>query len=249
MRIILLTWIVIIILLGCATSPPLPKIETTRGDRIGIVVNIGNSPSHMHLGILNNFTQQYSYNWNLNAEVSRTVEQTVRNAGFTPVDLPAERISYSDVSRLILPVGDTWQLATGHEKMLRRLRDDLRLKAIIVLTKARVFLENRCYGTHCIDIYAEASGLYSDSLLFWTLYKAVTAFEWNVFVLDPLADTAKADTLSHYLYVNHSVYLPGFKDPADFNNLTAAEFAPVKAAILKSTESATLEAIKTLNPK
>lgn len=243
MRITILISIATLFIVGCATSPPLPKIESTRGDRVGVLIEIGDSPSHTHIGttIFNDFAKKYPYNWNLSSDVTHAVEQTVRNSGFTAVDLRAEGIQYSDVSGLIQASGEKWQIASGKEDTMRRLRDQLHLKALLILKETRVMARNG-------ERYAGASGLYTRSSFGLTSYNAVAAYEWNVFVLDPIADAAKTDPLRSMLQISETPLL-GFKDPANFENLTEAEFSPVRDAILQFIEIATTEAIKTLNVK
>ena len=250
MRLTVLISIAALFIAGCATSPPLPKIESTRGDRVGVLVEIGDNPSHTHIGttVFNNFAKKYPYKWNLSSDVMRTVEQTVRNSGFTAVDLRAEGIQYSDVSGLIQAAGENWQITSGKEDALRRLRDQLHLKALLVLKETRVMTALECAGGPCSERYADASGLYTRSFFGLTRYNAVAAYQWNVFVLDPVADAAKADPLRSMLRIP-ATPLPGFKDPANFENLTEAEFSPVRDAILRFTEIASAEAIKTLNAK
>ena len=110
MRITALVSFVAILIAGCATTPPLPKVESARGDRIGVLVEAGDSPSHTHVGttVFNNFARKYPYDWNLSAEVQRTIERAVRDAGLTVVDLRREGLTYADVSDLILPAGVNW---------------------------------------------------------------------------------------------------------------------------------------------
>ena len=251
MRIAVLISITALFIAGCATTPPLPKIESSRGDRIGLLVEAGDSPSHTHIGttVFTNFTKKYPYNWNLSADVTRTIKRTVRSAGFTAVDLRKEGINYADVSGLIQAAGEKWQIASGKEEIIRRLRDQLRLKALLILKETRVIAARECIGLgSCYKRYADSSGLYTRSAFVVTDYKAVAAYQWNVFVLDPIADAAKADPLRSMLRIP-STPLSGFKDPADFENLTEAEFAPVRDAILRFTEIASNEAVKALNVK
>lgn len=250
MRIAALISITALFIAGCATSPPLPKIESSRGDRIGVLVEAGDNPSHAHIGttVFNNFSKKYPYNWNLRSEVTRTIEQTVRNSGFTAVDLRAEGINYADVSGLIQGTGEKWQITSGKEETMRRLREQLRLKAVLVLKETRVMTALECAGGPCSERYADNSGLYTRSFFGLTRYNAVAAYQWNVFVLDPVADAAKADPLRSMLRIP-STPLSGFKDPADFENITEAEFAPVREAILRFTEVASNEAVKALNVK
>lgn len=253
MRITALPWIAAITALlvaGCATSPRLPKMETAAGDRIGVLVDVGDSPSHTHIGttVFNNFTKTYPFNWNLNAEVTRTIEQSVKSAGLTPVNLKVEGIQYAEVAGLLKPSGENWQIAAGKESTFQRLRDQLRLKALFVLKESRVMTALECSGGPCSERYANSSGLYTRSFFGSTRYNAVAAYQWNVFVLDPLADAANADSLRSMLRMP-AIPLQKFKEPANFENLTEAEFLPVRDAVLQFTEKASAQALKTLNTK
>ncbi|MCL1962242.1 MAG: hypothetical protein FWG56_10860 [Desulfovibrionaceae bacterium] len=250
MRITAIILIVTALISGCVTAPPLPKIESSRGDRIGLFVEVGDSPSHTHIGttVFNNFVKNYSYNWNLGADVTRTVEQTIAGAGFTVVDLRKEGLNYAEVSGLIQPVKGGWQIVPGKEGMIRRLREEFRLKALLVVKEGQATAALECAGGPCVARYVNNSGLYTHSIFGLTAYLAVAAYRWNVFVLDPVADVAMADPLKTMLQYP-SVRLFGFKSPVDFKNLTEAEFVPVRDAILKFTEKVSKEAVKDLNVK
>lgn len=238
------------LLTGCVTSPPLPTIETRRGDRIGVIVEGGNTPTHSHIGttVFNNFVKKYDYNWNLRAEVTDIVRRSITSAGFVPVDLQNEGIRHSDVEGLIKPAGDKWEVAKGKDEILRRLRSDLRLKAVIALKEGRVMTALECTGGPCAERYANGSGLYTRSFFGMTNYSAVAAYQWNVFVLDAPADTAKADPLQSAIRMP-SAPIRGFKSPADFDNITEAEFAPVHEAVLTFVEGTASAAVQTLNSK
>ena len=242
--------IISVLLVGCSTAPKLPNIESKLGDRVGYLVDIGDSPAHTHVGttVFNNFAKNAPYKWDLNAGVKQIVQQNVKKAGFTAVDLQAEGIRYSDVSDLIQAKDDVWQVVPGKEEAFRRLRDRLRLKAFIVLKEARVMASLECGGGPCSERYADTSGLFTRSFFGITRYSAVAAFQWNVFTLDPLADIARADPLRQLLRMP-ATHLPNFKTPVRFEDLTEEEFAPVKDAILKFTDTTAESALKALNPK
>lgn len=250
MRIAALIAISALLFAGCSSSPPLPTIESKRGDRIGVLVDIGDSPTHTHVGttVFNNFTKKYPYAWNLNSEIARTVHQAIRNSGLTPVDLRLEGIQYADVSELIQAFGEKWQVGSGKEEAVRRLRDQLKLKALLVLKEGRVMTALECAGGPCSERYADASGLYTRSFFGSTRYHAVAAFHWNFFVLDPVADAAKADPLRSMLRIPATPLL-AYKDPATFDNLTEPELSPVRDAIVRFSESAVAEILKILNTK
>lgn len=247
MHITALIWITVLFISGCATTPPFPKIDSIQGDRIGIIVDIANSPTHTHVGttIFNNFSKNYPYNLNLSSKVYEIIKRSAQSAGFIAVDLRAEGIHYSEVADLIRPAGETWQLTQGKESTLNRLHEELNLKALFVLKDSRVMTALECAGGPCSERYADGSGLYTRSIFGFTNYFAVAAFQWNVFVLDPLADAALVNPLAPILRMPVT-HLPNFKDPADFKNLSEIEFSVAAEAILKFTEKASNEAIKIL---
>ncbi len=67
MKLIALACCLVLVLAGCATSLPIPSFETKHGDRVGLLVDIGDVPSHTHIGttVFNNFERKYPYQWRL----------------------------------------------------------------------------------------------------------------------------------------------------------------------------------------
>jgi hypothetical protein len=250
MRLVLIGILSAIFLSGCATSPPVPKIELTQGDRIGVLVDSGNTLSHLHVGttVFNNFSRSYDYKSNLRSDISQAVEKSVQKAGLTVVNLQTAGFNYSDISNLVQAAGDKWQISSGKESIALRLKKELNLKAILVVKEGRVLASLECYGGPCAERYMDSSGLFTRSFFGDTNYVAVAAYQWNVFVLDPPADFALDPTFRKIIRIP-SIRLERFKDPADFKNLTQNELAPVQDAILQFVGNATSEAIKTLNVK
>jgi hypothetical protein len=250
MRISAILSIAALFLAGCASAPPIPKIGASPGDRVGVLVDVGDNPSHAHVGttVFNNFYKKYPYQWKLGPEITRSVESAVKNAGFAVVDLRSEGLRYADVSGLVQIADDKWQIAAGKEGAARRLRDQLRLKAVIVVKEAKVLAALECGGGPCSERYTEHSGLYTRSIFGLTAYHAVAAYEWNVIVLDPVVDIAKAEPMLSMLSIPATRFAD-FKEPADFKNLTEAEFAPVRSAVMRFVDYTSMEAVKALNAK
>src|SRR3989442_8877322 len=120
MRPIALLLVVLLATAGCATAPEIPPIESKRGDRVGIVVDIAQAgPVHSHIGttVFNNFNRKYPYSWNLDAAVAQALGRSLASAGFTPVDLEAQGLRYDDVTPLVLADGDKWKVAPGKEQL------------------------------------------------------------------------------------------------------------------------------------
>ncbi len=96
--------------------------------------------------MFNNFVKKYPYQWNLGAEVRRIIERSVNEAGFTVVDLRQEGFDYQKVAGLIQTTGGKWQVAAGKEEVVRQLREQHKLKALIVVKDAPVMASLECGG-------------------------------------------------------------------------------------------------------
>jgi hypothetical protein len=250
MRYIGLACLFILTLAGCATSPPIPSFETKRGDRVGVLVDIGDGLVHTHIGttVFNNFEKKYPYRWNLDSAVAETLKSSFSKSGFAVVDLENEGLRYSDVTPLVVADGEKWKVAPGKENTVRDLAERKGLKAVIVVKETRVMTALECAGGPCSERYANASGMYTRSFLGFTRYNAVAAFGLNVYVLDPLADIAKADALRTMMRMP-AIPLATYPVPANFEQLTETELLPVRDAILKFSDHMGTEIAKALNPK
>lgn len=239
-----------LLLVGCASSPPIPAFETRHGDRIGVLVELPNAPVHTHVGttLLNNFNRQYSYPWALESETRRIVSDSLREAGLIPVNLHAENLGYRNLAGLVGVKDSAWQLAPNKEILFDRLRNKDKLKAIIVVKQGRVAAAMECLGAPCTEYTTEQSGLFTRSILNTTRYVAVAAMRWNVYLLDPLADSARADPLLSMLKMP-AQSLGDFNEPVTFKNLSEAELQPVRAAVLKLVEDTAKVAVQTLNTR
>lgn len=237
-----------LVLVGCATSPPIPPMSVTSGDRIGFLVTGTDSPTHTHVGttIFNNFARTYEYDWNLREEVAAVLARTISEAGFSPVDLEAAGVGYADVEGLVQVSEGTWVVPEGKEDALHRLRTELALKAVIVLNESRVLTAMECGAWGCSEHHADASGLFTRSMFGMTRYSAVAAYRWNVFLLDPVADVAATDALQSMLRIP-AAQLANFQHPAEFKNLTEDEFAPVREAILAFVQAVSSTALKSFS--
>ena len=249
-RLISLVFLATLVLAGCATTAPIPSFETRRGDRVGILVDIGDGPVHTHIGttVFANFEKKYPYKWDLDSALAERLSNSLTTAGFTVINLENEGVRYSDVTPLVVGDGERWKVAPGKENTVRQLAEGKRLRAVVVVKETRVMTALECAGGPCSERYANASGMYTRSFLGATRYNAVAAFGVNVYVLNPLADTAKVDPLRTMLRMP-AVALPRHPAPADFEQITEAELLPVRDAVLKFSDKMAEEIAKTLNPK
>ena len=239
------------VLAGCATPPPpVPPIQSQRGDRIGVFVDIGDSPTHTHIGttVFHNFEKTYTYHWDLKARVTEAIADALNHAGLQAVDLEAEGVAFPQTTGLVVPDGRAWRIAAGKDDLLHQFRDQLHLRGLIALQEGTVVAALECTGGPCSVRYVDRPGLYTRSVLTFTRYYAVAAFKWNLFVLDPPADMATADTLDQVLQAP-GVPLISYGAPANFYNLTEAEFAPVRDAIVKYATYVTDNYAEALNAR
>jgi hypothetical protein len=247
MRVILALFLCVL-LAGCATGPqvpPLPLIELKSGGRIGVLVEGGSFPFHSHIaysyrGIspsFPSFDREYSYRWNLQPKVTSTISDALRDSGFSVIDLLKEGYSYDDVAGLVVQASNEWNVLASKISAFRTLKERLGIKAVVLLKESRVTVLLDCLGASpCVERYMSTSGLYTQSAYGLTKYYAVAAFTWNVFVLDPVADVAQGIAVSKVLKTP-KIVIRDFAKPANFENITEAEFEPVREAVMKIIEN------------
>ncbi|MBC7501605.1 MAG: hypothetical protein H7315_14075 [Herminiimonas sp.] len=220
---------ILILMTGCATAPvPVPSFAISPGSKVGLLVSLPSSPVHLHIGttVFNNFTKPYELPETLDASATNRITTRLRENGFQPVDLKPLGWKISDVNALAKSDGQHWVANPDQLTQLNRLRNELGLRAIVVMTEARVSADLGCAGGPCSDRQMERSGLFSLSFLNISRFRAVAAMEMKVFILDPAVELSSAQPLKSQLELR-VLPLAGFKEPADYKNLTPAEFAPV----------------------
>jgi len=247
MRLALMACAAVLLVASCSTGPRLPQFQTKPGDRVGILVDIGETPSHVHIGttVSLDFEKDYPYHWNLSADVKDAVRNAFSSAGYSVVDLRGEGFSYRDLENLVVRDSATWKIAPDKEAIARRLTERLGVKVVVVVKQAKSVVEIECPKADCTYHVVYGPGLYTRSFLGFTNYSAVAAFKWNVFVLNPPADTAAVDPLASELQVSR-VRLEDFPHPSDFRNIGAAEFVPVHDAIVHFVEKEAVRAARTV---
>ncbi len=243
-------WGGILLISGCASVPPIPQLETKYGDRIGVFVEIGPRPTHTHIGttIFNNFAKEYPYDWQLEAALTEGISKTLKNAGYTAVNLKDTGLQYPQVAKLIVASEGKWQIAPGKEKRLQQLRDDMGLRALFVLKESPVTAAMECGAYGCTFFKAQTSGVYTRSFFGFTNYYSVAAIDWGVFVLNPLVDLAQGEKLGEMLRIP-SVPFFGHSDPGNFDNITEADFSSIREDIVRFSVGVTYETIRSLNQK
>ena len=236
-----------IFLTGCASlDKPLPKIEMQKSDKIGFLIETKDLPVHTHVGttVFNNFSKPYSYDWRLREEVNSRAKSAIIEAGFQAQDLTSSNLSAADISKLIVYKDNSWQVAPDKADLVKRLRQELNLKGVLVARQARVLVEFFCTQFGCVERYSGDSGLYTRSFFGFDRYFGVAAFEWDLVILDPVANL-NSTKLSRDLTRVPVIPIEKF-NPTDFKELTESEMNTVKASVLNLVEKTAKELLKPL---
>jgi hypothetical protein len=229
-------WILagLLALAGCATrAPPLPPLHDTAGDRVGVLVELPETPLHTHIGttVFNNFEKNYPYRWQLAADLRTAIERELAHAGFEPVDLAAAGVSATQLQGLVEVRDGAWALGTDTAAFARDLARDRKLKAVVLVRDEAVMAMMQCSGGPCSFFTARAPGLFTRSFLGLNTYLAVAALHWNAYHLDPPADLAAVGPLAERL--RRPVTRLSDYQPAELGSLTEADFVPVHDAIVQ----------------
>jgi len=238
MRYLLTICLLAVALSGCQTAPQLPPISMRAGDRIGVLVKIPENPYHTHVGttVFNNFEKTYPYRWSLESDVRAKVTDALTSSGFSVIDLATTGIALDDLSGLVTRTDGTWRVGEKKQAIVQQLAGQLGLKAVVLIKAAPTTVLMQCGAFGCSFFSATGPGLFTRSFLGLNNYIAAAAFEWHVYVLDPVADAALAESVSVVLK-SPGIRLSGYS-PADFDHLTEADFAPVHDAIVQFAGSA-----------
>lgn len=187
--------VVFVVLAGCSTTPPVPAGSLVLGDRVGVLVQSSDHPAHSHLGIMvfGNFAKTYPYQWHVGPKVFDALDKTIRARGLATVDLAKENVRLDEATGLVQIQDKKWVVTPGKEAAFHHLRDDLKLKAVVVLRPARVMAMSQCTQFGCTEFYIDGPGVFSRA--FGTNLSAVAGFRWSVVNLDDVVDLALAPPL------------------------------------------------------
>lgn len=186
---------------GCSTTPPVPAGSLTTGDRVGVLVQSSDHPLHVHVGFLvfGNFNKSYPYTWHVGGKVFDALDKTVRASGLATVDLAKQGLAPADLQGVVQIQDKQWVVAPNKAALFQHLRDDLKLKALVVLTPSRVMAIQQCTQFGCTEFFIDGPGIASRP--FATFLTAVAGYKWSVVNLVDVADLALASPISSDLRI------------------------------------------------
>lgn len=234
-----------LVLAGCATAPAGPAFTLHSGDRVGMLVETSDVPVHTHYqsdgGSAVRSARAYPYSWQLDSAVGATVLRELTQAGFNVVDLETQGLRHADLAGLVTPGGRQWQAAS--DPLYARLREQ-GVRAVVLVRDARTLAVRDCIGGPCERI-AEGPGLYSSNINGVTTWRAVSGFEWRVFLLDPPGDLAASPSLRASLRMP-SMELLGAARPPEGAPPTETELMLARERVLDYVEATAEDAVLAL---
>lgn len=228
----------LLVLAGCAGGsgfPVVPGFNPSDIRRVGLYVDVGDKPFHVHqgaLGMVKDFKKIYPFSWHLDERATIRFTERLKAEGFDVVDLETAGFSYYDLDELFIAKEGMWVVHPDHGDSLNKLRNDLNVQAVVIVKGQRVVAKSETtqMGSAVARAWISGSGLYSMQSIVSKEYYAVAAFGVSVFLLQPPANlSASGPLVSQDLY--RSIELEDFPDPKDIKNLTREEFKPVFSAI------------------
>lgn len=227
----------ILFMSACVSTyvPPTPNYKLTAGDKIGILINAKDNPTHTHVGttIFHNFASEYEFNWGIKQAIFDEFKSRIE--GMSPyqlVNLEDYAISKTDLTKFVEVKDKKWSFSQTN----RELRETLLqagIKAVIIIEEAPSLAVLECGAYGCSEHYSQGYRLFTRSFLGMDRYMAASSFRIQIETLDEPIDIMLLDEFretQHYL--SKHPMLEDFEDPEDFKKLTEAEMAPVKAGIV-----------------
>jgi len=223
---------------GCATHlsyiPPAPGVALQQSSKVGLLVALDSTAKHVHVGttVFNNFTRDWQLPFDLAAHAGESFAGRLRASGFKVVRLDPAVVPPREVDALIVPEWGEWQENPEQAAILRSLKDEQGLAALVVVHGERIRRDPACAGGPCSEFVNLPTGLYTRSYLTMRnfkpvqgmKFKAVADIETRVFLLSPPADLSVYEPFAG---VARNRVIDAFVHPADYRNMSSEELQPV----------------------
>jgi hypothetical protein len=230
--------VVFLILTGCTCGtrfPVVPVFNPSDIGRVGLYVDVGDHPFHVHqgaLGMVKDFKKIYPDSWELDERITARFTERLKAEGFDVIDLEAAGFSYFELDELFIAKDGIWVDHPDRADSLSKLRNEFQVRAVVIVKGDRVVAKSDTtpMGTVIPRAWMSGSGLYSMQSMLFKEYNAVAAFGVTVFMLEPAANlSASGPLVSQDIY--RTIELEEFPNPKDIKDLTREEFQPVYDAI------------------
>ena len=170
---------------GCITQPKVPEYTINQVDKIGYIIEESGDVYHGHMGttVFNNFEKSYAYNWHLENEIESLIKKNVKR---DVISLREKGVTFAEVEDLIVAEEGKWVIKKS--EAYQKLKNELGLKALLIIHQNDTYV-----FTGRDPVFMQRSGLASHHLLGLKRYFAVSAYNCDLYLLNPTAVVRQKD--------------------------------------------------------
>ena len=219
---------------GESTKEPVSKPVAPPKQKVGVLVSAKKFPTHTHIGTtkFNNFTKEYSYDWQLNNTLYSTFKKAIeQNGRFTAVDISS---MVDDAGALDFVMGEGNNGAfNDNQNTLRKSLLDKGIATVIIVEEAPTVAITECGTYGCSEHQSKGFGLFTRSFLGTDHYIASASFNVSIERLDKPVDILTLPVFTEFqddALKNERV--EDFTPPDNFDEITEQELAPIKNTIV-----------------
>jgi len=219
---------------GESTKEPVSKPVAPPKQKVGVLVSAKKFPTHTHIGTtkFNNFTKEYSYDWQLNNTLYSTFKKAIeQNSRFTAVDISS---MVDDAGALDFVMGEGNNGAfNDKQNTLRKSLLDKGIATVIIIEEAPTVAITECGTYGCSEHQSKGFGLFTRSFLGTDHYIASASFNVSIERLDKPVDILTLPVFTEFqddALKNERV--EDFTPPDNFDEITEQELAPIKNTIV-----------------
>lgn len=231
------TLCVSIIVSGCASLhvPEVPPHAVPANASVGLLIDVGDNPTHAHVGttIFNNFIKKYPYNWNMKEAIFQTYKEVIESTtNLKVINLDSYGVKSASQLDFVDVKDKQWSVVEANSQLRNKLTEN-NLYAIITVTEKPTLARLECGAGGCNERYIDGFGLFSRGFLGITNYSATAAFDITAEIINPPVELSSQQSLRNLAHFERKTkIISGFK-PEDINNISNEELAPFRQHILK----------------
>ena len=219
---------------GESTKEPVSKPVAPPKQKVGVLVSAKKFPTHTHIGTtkFNNFTKEYSYDWQLNNTLYSTFKKAIeQNSRFTAVDI-SSMVDDAGALDFVMGEGNNGSF-NDKQNTLRKSLLDKGIATVIIVEEAPTVAITECGTYGCSEHQSKGFGLFTRSFLGTDHYIASASFNGSIERLDEPVDILTLPVFTEFqddALKNERV--EDFTPPDNFDEITEQELAPIKNTIV-----------------
>ena len=209
-----------------------PKEQPKR--KVGVFINAKKFPSHTHVGTtkFNNFTKEYSYDWQLTSTVFNKLKTAIEHSSsFEVVDVTS-KVKGAWQLDFVVKQNENWTFSENQNALRKSLLAD-GITRIIVIEEAPTVAITECGTYGCSEHESQGFGLFTRSFLGTDHYIASASFDISIENLDRPVDIAAQPLFKELLDdALKNERIEEFSPPKNFDEISDKELAPVKSFVV-----------------